>query len=69
MRALTVIFASLLCVAILNVGTVRERHDAVKSVIGNLDDVIVHLGIIDDTTLHSVGALLNLSSNRPGGTR
>jgi hypothetical protein len=69
MRALTSIFASFLCVAVVNVGSVRERHDAVKLLIGDADDVVVLLGILNDKTLHKIGSYLNLCSEVPGGTR
>ena len=45
-------------------GTIKQRHDIVKLFIGNLDDTIVQVGLIDDCTLHSIGNALGIVEQR-----
>lgn len=50
----------------IKVGTVKQRHDLVKSFIGDLDDVVVRSGLITDKKLHEIGAFLGICSPVPG---
>jgi hypothetical protein len=47
-----------------SIGTIQQRHDAIKVVIGDLDDRIVNTGLISDSTLHSIGNALGISEKR-----
>ena len=55
------------CSMDFTLGTMKQRHDFIKSIIGNLDDVVVTSGLISDTDLHKIGAMLGICTETPGG--
>ena len=54
---------------IYSLSGVKQRHDLIKKVTGDLDDVLVEVGLVRDATLHKMGNIIGICEEKPGRTR